>query len=138
MVRSSFSAVAASTVLTLVACSGAAVPEGKNEQRHVAEDAAVGCSQHETSASNEIEQVISSHSSCSVDADCVTVERSANCFDHCSGVMNKSGRSALDAAKAKVDGAQCKQFQDQGCKLIRPPCEGPGAAVCKSGTCQDG
>src|SRR6476469_8494097 len=71
-------------------------------------------------ARKDVAAAIASGASCNADADCVETSLGASCFDSCSRTVSSSGLASVNAAKAKVDAAQCKQFLDQGCKVLIP------------------
>jgi hypothetical protein len=83
-----------------------------------------------SSARDELQKVLASHSACATDADCVEMRPTADCFATCSGVANKSGLSDMAAAKDRINSAQCKQFAAQGCQLVLPGCIPLGAPRC--------
>jgi hypothetical protein len=97
--------------------------------------AAQSCEALKVSAAAIVAQAVASHAACSTDADCVTVGFGASCFDHCTRAMNVSGKADLEAAQTRVDGAQCRQFQERGCKSFAPPCMAPAPPTCKAGAC---
>src|SRR4051794_14240821 len=111
----------------LVACgssSSASTPSGST------------CDELESSASSDVEAAIANGASCTTDTDCTDVGFSAGCFNSCTRAVNKSSVADVDAAKKKVDGAQCKQFAAQGCKKTIPPCAPPDAPKCVANKCQ--
>jgi hypothetical protein len=113
----------------------AVVPACASSPPPVETTAASTCSDLADAARKEVAAAISSNASCKTDADCVETSLGASCFDSCARVVSSSGTTAVDAARAKVNAAQCKQFVEQGCKVIIPPCAPPGAPHCVSGAC---
>jgi len=102
-------------------------------------DAAIeagSCDALASSARSEVSQAISDHLACATDTDCVLVALAASCFDFCTRTVNSAGVTDVDAAKARVDSAQCKQFVDQGCRFDIPPCVPPDVPHCVAGQCQ--
>lgn len=93
------------------------------------------CDALASAARSEVGKALEGNQACSDDKDCIAVEFAADCFDSCSRTTNTSGVAAVDAAKASVNAAQCKQFQEQGCKVERPPCAPPNPPRCSQGLC---
>lgn len=117
-----------SSVLLLVACGAASSPAGP--------EGSPSCDDLQGSARDKVQAAITANASCSTDADCVTVAFAADCFDSCTRAMNTQGAGAVDAAKASVNGEQCKTFASQSCKNVIPPCAPPMPPKCVSGACQ--
>jgi hypothetical protein len=93
------------------------------------------CDQLQTSAREEVSKAIEGARACTTDADCTGIAFSSACFDSCGSAVAKSRTSDVDAAKSRVNDAQCKTFQNQGCKLVIPPCVPPNPVKCASGAC---
>jgi hypothetical protein len=119
------SCTAKGIMCTVRACQNGATPA----------DAGPSCETIANAAADELAQVIANNQACTVDADCTTVWRSTDCFDHCDDALAKSGESAVAATKAQLNANQCKQFLDAGCKLIVPPCAPSVGVRCSSGKC---
>ncbi len=121
--------------LVLLACGGqsspATTPDGSS-----ASTTGASCDELAASARTEVQAAFEANATCTVDADCIDTGFSAGCFDSCARAVAKTGAAAVDAAKARVDAAQCKTFKDQGCKLIVPPCVPPEPPACVSGRCR--
>lgn len=95
------------------------------------------CDELGAEARDEVNAVIESNSTCSVDADCVSTALVTDCFDSCSRVANASGVAAIAGAKERVNANQCKTYRDRGCTLIHPPCDPPSTPVCTEGRCSE-
>ncbi len=115
-------------LLLVAACATAAPPP-------VETTSATSCSELAAAARAEVASAIESHASCKTDADCVETSLSASCFDSCARVVASTGTGEVADAKARVDGAQCKKFAEQGCKVLIPPCAPPRAPRCNAGAC---
>jgi hypothetical protein len=89
-------------------------------------------------AREKLQAVLDAHQACSVDADCVTIEFRAGCFDSCSRYINAAGVSALDAATEDVNAAECAEFTADGCTFPTLPCPPPPTPACKAGRCVEG
>jgi hypothetical protein len=118
-------------VATVLACEGGSAATG------TAGDAGPSCEDLQQSARDEVIKAFVGHAQCTDTADCVSTSLAAKCFDSCSRSVNKNFTSDVSAAKDRVNAAQCKQFEAQGCKLIIPPCPPPDPATCISNICQD-
>jgi len=93
------------------------------------------CDDLVASAQKDLQSALDANATCTTDADCESVGFGASCFDSCSRGIAKSGDAAYKASVDKVDGAQCKQFKDQGCKQAPiPPCT-PPIVKCNAGKC---
>jgi hypothetical protein len=121
-------AVAAATAVACASTTNSATTDGGGT-------AGSSCSDLADSARKEVDAVIESHRTCTQASDCKAIALSASCFDACGRAVRTDGESAVDAAKSKVDKAQCAQFTSQGCKLIIPPCVPPSALACTGGVC---
>jgi hypothetical protein len=125
-----FSFIVISTALA--ACASTTAPSTASAAETTA---APTCNDLAASARKEVSAAIESNASCNADADCVAIGFAASCFDSCARTVASSGVAAVSAAKSKVDGAQCKQFLDQGCKVMYPPCVPRPPAKCTAGKC---
>lgn len=115
-----------SSMALVVACGATSSPAADG----------MSCEDIQRSASEEVQKAIAANLSCQTDADCVAVAFATDCFDSCTRSTNKNGPAAVDAAKASVNGQQCKSFSAQGCRKTVPPCVPPMAPTCVSGACQ--
>jgi hypothetical protein len=106
--------------------SGSATDDGANGP---------SCNDLQASARSEVDGVLQAHRSCTQASDCVGIELTATCFDSCGRAIRADGQANFQAATAKVDGAQCKQFLDQRCKNVIPPCAPPSPVACTAGLC---
>jgi|GEM_PF-2734123 len=128
--------LAFAALLSLVlACSTTPLPTDASSDAAAVD--AGNCDALANSARDEVHQAISDHLACAADEDCTTIELSATCFDSCSRAVNGDGLADVQAAKAHVDDAQCKQFIEQNCRFDIPPCLPPMTPRCISGQCQD-
>lgn len=94
------------------------------------------CDASTDAARTRVTKVVEENLACSADADCVRVEVRASCFDACSASVNLTGKGAVDRASTLVEAAECKKFNEEGCKLTIPPCAPPQPAHCVGGKCQ--
>lgn len=97
---------------------------------------AASCDELVTSARNDVSRAITDHRACTQDSDCTTVGLGASCFDSCTRAVAASGKPEVDAAVARANDAQCKQFAEQHCTPAPiPPCAPPPPPRCVSGQC---
>lgn len=101
----------------------------------------VGTPTHDCGASTDmararVTKVAAENVTCSADADCVRVEVRASCFDACSAAVNLAGKGAVDRASTLVEAAECKTWNEAGCKLTIPPCAPPQPVHCVEGSCR--
>jgi hypothetical protein len=116
-----------------LACSGAAsppdasTPQGTNE-----------CSAIQQRASKQVLDVAHAESSrtCSTDQDCTVVSIGGKCFDNCTRAVSASGATLVKAAIDSANANECPAYEQNGCKLIHPPCVPPAAPTCKAGLCE--
>lgn len=123
-------------ILCLLVSAAAIAACASTSQTPVETTSAPACNDLAASARKEVADAIASGATCSTDADCIETSLGASCFDSCARTVSTSGLAAVNAAKSKVDAAQCKQFLDQGCKVLIPPCAPPRPMKCVSGACQ--
>jgi hypothetical protein len=132
-------------VVLLLAASGAvacgssptASPQAASPVASVEAPAAgEACGAPARQAADRVSAVTSAQRACSADADCIVVPQGASCFDHCTTVIARSGRAALDAVVADVGAHECREFLALGCRIEVPPCAPPGQPSCKAGLCQ--
>jgi hypothetical protein len=76
---------------------------------------------------------VEQHARCTADADCVSIEVGAACFDICTRAVNQAEVNAVNAALASAD---CTQFLAAGCSVVPPPCAPPLAPRCNQGHCE--
>src|SRR5262249_20686173 len=113
-----------------VACGAASTPGDSLD--------AITCAGLQSTARDEVAGAIEAHTACKGDADCTTVPLAASCFDACTRAASIEGKSAIDAAVAKVNGGQCLRFPSGGCRRAPvPPCAPRRPVSCKSGVCSD-
>ena len=84
-------------------------------------------------ATDQVLAEIEQHLSCTTDADCVSIDVASKCFDHCSRAVSQAGVNAVNSALANAD---CREFIDEGCSVIPPPCAPPTDPVCNQGHCE--
>jgi hypothetical protein len=118
-------------VLSAVSCAAEPQPDA----------ASVGMPEGDCNASTEaakarVTKVVQENLACSADTDCVRVEVRASCFDACSTSVNLVGKGAVDRASTLVEAAECKKWNEAGCKLTVPPCAPPQPVRCVGGKCQ--
>lgn len=94
------------------------------------------CNASTEAARTRVVNVVEENLTCTADTDCVRVEVRASCFDACSSSVNLTGKGAVDRASTLVEAAECKKFNEAGCKLTIPPCAPPQPVRCVSGKCQ--
>ena len=94
------------------------------------------CDDEQGAARDKVFAVITSHLTCTVDADCVVVTAAASCFDSCTQVVAASAMAAVKAAIDDVNAHECKTANDDGCTFFPPPCAPPQAATCAAGMCR--
>jgi hypothetical protein len=134
---SRFATVATPGLLTLFVVA-AVFACGSATSSSTGADAATGrtsCDELASAARQEVASAIDAHRTCSSGADCVATSLSASCFDSCGRAVRAGSQADVDAAKARVNAAQCKQFIDQGCKIVVPPCAPPTAPSCDNERC---
>ncbi len=96
------------------------------------------CEELASAARSTVSAVIDAHQDCQADADCTLVALSVgNCFDSCSRVVASASVPDVDAAKTKVSGAQCKDFENKGCKATIPPCVPSQTPHCVKNKCSE-
>jgi hypothetical protein len=97
------------------------------------------CLEREQIAGQQIAQAIqTADTSCTVNADCVTVSTATVCTDACGPtVVSRSGQSAIDTAVTSIDEGLCSSFVADGCHFSALPCAAPvtGVAICSNGFC---
>jgi hypothetical protein len=115
--------------LPLVACKASAPAS------HPFHEGPPSCDDFRQAALSSVEQVIEAHLTCTTDADCTTVALAADCFDACSRSVNVGGKGDLLAAKERVNGAECHEFEERRCSVVPPPCVAPRLPRCQAGSC---
>ncbi|MBN9164926.1 MAG: hypothetical protein BGO98_20965 [Myxococcales bacterium 68-20] len=113
--------------LTVIACS----PSGSEARTPTVTE----CGEQATPARDKVNAAIEANRTCSVDADCMTIEVRSTCFDACTTSIAKSGQAAVEQAMSSASQDECQAFAAAGCKLIIPPCMGPVPPVCREGKC---
>jgi len=113
----------------LAACASSPAARGSSS----AEPAT--CRDLQASAAAEVSRVVSSHTACQTDSDCIEVAVGAACFDHCSRAMNATGKDELEAARQRMNDTSCLEFGKRGCKSFSPPCMALPHPRCRAGSC---
>lgn len=94
------------------------------------------CTSSANAARERVLSVVEQNRACASDADCVTVNVNATCFDACTRTVNQAGKGAVDRASTLVEASECKAFGDAKCKLEVPPCAPPAPPHCNAGKCE--
>lgn len=119
--------IALIVTLTVIACS----PSGGEARTPTVTE----CGQQATPARDKVNAAVEAHRTCSVDADCMTIEVRTTCFDACTTSIAKSGQAAVEQAMSSASQDECQAFAAAGCKMIIPPCAPPSPPVCREGKC---
>lgn len=123
---------------SVIACGGTTNPSetssGSTNGTSSSASQASKCDELATAARTELDQA--AKRACTKNSDCVGVAFSAKCFDSCTTAIASDQKAAFEQARAKVDGAQCADFDKLGCKLVIPPCVPPTEPACVDGACQ--
>jgi hypothetical protein len=127
--------LAHSIILGIVASACGGTTTSPSSPTEAGTSSSTTCEALAASAREEVAGAIETHRACTTSADCVEVSLAAACFDSCSRHVSAGAHVEIDAAKAKVNGAQCAQFTTQGCKLVVPPCAPPTPPSCDGGLC---
>jgi hypothetical protein len=121
---------------SLIACS-APTKEGPNtKEPSKTQTAAYDCQEHQDKASKRLSEVVSSHLTCSADADCVSIGLQTACSDQCNAPINQEGAKLLPTAISTINAEACVGYEDAKCTLTHPPCVPPAAPKCVENKCQ--
>jgi hypothetical protein len=98
----------------------------------------VDCDALTREAFDALDEVIrSAQGPCTNDSDCSLVGHSSACHDSCSRVALASSLDAITQTRAAINTERCGAFSSGSCTLIHPPCDAPGTAVCRNGSCSE-
>ena len=92
------------------------------------------CEERASKTRNMVDAAIAANKSCRVDADCVLINLSTDCYGACSGSVAATGAEEVRDAFSEANRSYCSGYVDDGCPFITPECL-PVAVVCKEGTC---
>jgi hypothetical protein len=99
----------------------------------------LSCQEREQMAGQQIAKAIqSADTSCTVDADCVTVSTATVCHDACGPtVVSQAGQAVIDGWVTRIDRVLCGSFMADGCQFSALPCAAPvtGVTACNNGQC---
>ena len=126
--------VIGSSVAALVACASSS--NSTPTTTSSSSGSGSSCTEIASAARSVVSEAIDAHLACQHDGDCTSVALSVSgCFDSCSRAVAAANVADVDAAKQKVDGAQCQDFRAKGCSFAAPPCVPPGTPHCTNGVC---
>ena len=92
------------------------------------------CDERVLKANNLVDAAVEANNSCRVDADCVAINLSTDCYGTCSGSVAATGADELRDAINEANRKHCSGYVDDGCPFRTPECLAV-EAVCKAGTC---
>lgn len=92
------------------------------------------CDERVLKANNLVDAAVEANNSCRVDADCVAINLSTDCYGTCSGSVAASGADEVRDAINEANHEHCSGYVDDGCPFMTPECLAV-EAVCKAGTC---